>query len=226
MLNTIMEFTELNILPILLRLVLSMFIGGILGLERGLKKRPAGFRTHMLVCMGATVVMLTSEFMMERFGGSDGMRMGAQVISGIGFLGAGTIMVTGHDHISGLTTAASLWVAACVGIAVGIGFYEGAILGFVLVFSVLTFFSKIEKFLYKQAGRLDLFIVLDSVESIGEMISTAQSLGITIRKLELSGKNADDTVELSVVMNNRGKNKEHVIAQLSKNGGIRVIEES
>ncbi len=226
MLNTILEFTELNILPILLRLVLSMVIGGALGLERGLKNRPAGFRTHMLVCMGATVVMLTSEFMTKRFGSSDGMRMGAQVISGIGFLGAGTIMVTGHDHITGLTTAASLWVAACMGIAVGIGFYEGAILGFVLVFTVLTFFSRIEKYLYKQAGRLDLLILLDEVESIGEMISSAQNLGITILNLELTRKNNDESVQVRVLMRNRGKNKADIIAQLSKSGGIRTIEES
>lgn len=226
MLNTILEFTELNILPILLRLVLSMVIGGALGLERGLKNRPAGFRTHMLVCMGATVVMLTSEFMTKRFGSSDGMRMGAQVISGIGFLGAGTIMVTGHDHITGLTTAASLWVAACMGIAVGIGFYEGAILGFVLVFTVLTFFSRIEKYLYKQAGRLDLLILLDEVESIGEMISSAQNLGITILNLELTRKNNDESVQVRVLMRNRGKNKTDIIAQLSKSGGVRTIEES
>jgi len=89
-----------------------MLLGGILGIERGRKYRPAGFRTYMLVCLGTTIVMLTNQYVYERYGGGDPVRMGAQVISGIGFLGAGTIIVTGHNQVKGLTTAAGLWAAA------------------------------------------------------------------------------------------------------------------
>lgn len=203
-----------------------MLIGGVLGLERGLKRRPAGFRTHMLVCMGSTVVMLTSEYMAAKFGSGDGMRMGAQVISGIGFLGAGTIMVTGHDHVKGLTTAASLWVAACMGIAVGIGFYEGAILGFILVFLVLTLFSKLEKFLYKEAGRLELYIALDNVDCIGKLISRTNELGVMLLNLELSRKNPDNTVDIRFLIKCGGKKKTDIIALLCDSEGIKLIEET
>lgn len=221
----ILDFAKTRILPILPRLLLSMLIGGILGLERGLKRRPAGFRTHMLVCMGATVVMLTSEFMAGKFALGDGMRLGAQVISGIGFLGAGTIMVTGHDHVKGLTTAASLWIAACMGIAVGIGFYEGAIFGFILVLLVLTLFSRFEKWLYKEAGRLDLYIVLHDVACIGPLMNRTIGLGIVILNLELARKNPDNTIEIRFHIKNIGIDKTDIIAMLCEYDGIRKIEE-
>ena len=113
---------ELNSISVTVRLMLSLVCGGILGVERGRKKRPAGFRTYMLVCMGAALVMITNQYIVEVYGGSDPARMGAQVISGIGFLGAGTIIVTGRNRVKGLTTAAGLWAAACVGLSLGIGF--------------------------------------------------------------------------------------------------------
>ena len=99
-----------------IKLLLALFCGGLLGIEREQKKRPAGFRTYMLVCVGATLVMITNEFLGTRYAGIDPTRMGAQVISGIGFLGVGTIIVTGDNRVKGLTTAAGLWATACVGL--------------------------------------------------------------------------------------------------------------
>lgn len=118
---------------ILLKIVISLLLGGALGYERGMKNRPAGFRTYMLVCLGSAMVMMTNQFIFQYYDGGDIVRMGAQVISGIGFLGAGTIMVTGRQQIRGITTAAGLWAAACCGLAIGIGFYEGAVLGGVTI---------------------------------------------------------------------------------------------
>ena len=112
-----------------LRILLAILLGGIIGMERGMKNRPAGLRTYMLVCLGACIVMLTNQYVYQTYGVGDPVRMGAQVISGIGFLGAGTIIVTSRNQIKGLTTAAGLWASACVGLAVGIGLYEVAILG-------------------------------------------------------------------------------------------------
>ena len=116
-----LNLMELNEYTICLRIALSMLLGSILGAERTRKRRGAGLRTYTLVCLGATVVMMTGQFMMEYFGDTDPARLGAQVVSGIGFLGAGTILVTGAQKIKGLTTAAGLWAAACLGIAIGIG---------------------------------------------------------------------------------------------------------
>ena len=118
-----------------IRLLFSLAVGMFIGIDRGLKRRGAGIKTHVLVCLGSAIVMLTSEYMFRTFPSAkaDMARMGAQVISGVGFLGVGTIMVTGRNQVRGLTTAACLWVCACEGLAAGIGFVDGAFYGLILI---------------------------------------------------------------------------------------------
>lgn len=120
-----------TLVGIWIRLLFSLAVGMFIGIDRGLKRRGAGIKTHVLVCLGATLVMLTSEYMFRTFpdAKADMARLGAQVISGVGFLGVGTIMVTGRNQVRGLTTAACLWISACEGLAAGIGFVEGAHMG-------------------------------------------------------------------------------------------------
>ena len=128
-------YRSINDISIIIRVLLSIIIGGVIGIERGRKHHPAGFRTYMLVCLGATLVMMTNQYIYQTFSNGDISRLGAQVINGIGFLGAGTIIVTRKNQVRGLTTAAGLWSSACLGLAVGIGFYEGAIIvGFAILF--------------------------------------------------------------------------------------------
>jgi len=134
-------------LDVCLRIVLAMLIGGIIGWERESTRRPAGLRTHMLVSVGSAVVMLTGQYSFYKYLGVanvDPVRMGAQVISGIGFLGAGTIIKDGFN-IKGLTTAASLWAVACLGLCAGAGFYEGVIVGSIAIILILTVFEYLEK---------------------------------------------------------------------------------
>lgn len=114
-------FYDINIISISTRLLLAVLFGGIIGLERGSNRHPAGFRTHILVCVGATLAMMTNQYITEFFDTTDPARLGAQVITGVGFLGVGTILVTGKNRIKGLTTAAGLWASACLGLALGIG---------------------------------------------------------------------------------------------------------
>src|SRR5699024_8255754 len=120
------EIDELSGITIAFRVVLAMFVGGLIGTERDIKNCAAGIRTHRGGCLGAAVVSMTKQYVAETYTESniDITRMGAQVVSGIGFLGAGTILVTSHNRIRGLTTAAGLWAAATLGLAIGIGFYE------------------------------------------------------------------------------------------------------
>ena len=125
---------ELTAAGIWIRILAAVFFGGILGIERGMKNRPAGLRTYMLVCIGSCVVMLVNQYIYQVYHTGDPVRMGAQVISGIGFLGAGTIVVTPHNQIRGLTTAAGLWAVACVGLALGLGLYEIALAGGAAIF--------------------------------------------------------------------------------------------
>ena len=123
---------------IAVRILVAIILGGIIGMERGMKNRPAGLRTYMLVSVGACVVMLINQYAYQVYGVGDPVRLGAQVVSGIGFLGAGTIIVTSHNQIKGLTTAAGLWASACVGLAIGIGLYEVALVGGLAIYVVLT----------------------------------------------------------------------------------------
>lgn len=117
---------EVTLASAFVRLTLAVLCGGIIGMERSYKRRPAGFRTHILICIGAAITTLTSQYLylnMHYF--TDMARLGAQVVAGIGFIGAGTIIVTRRQRVKGLTTAAGLWTCAIIGLAFGGGFYEG-----------------------------------------------------------------------------------------------------
>ena len=138
---------EINLWSVLLRLILASLFGGAIGVERSTKRHAAGFRTYILVCVGATIAMLVNQFTYLTFGGGDTSRLGAQVISGIGFLGAGTILITSRSQVKGLTTAAGLWASACVGLAIGAGFYTAAIATGILIITSLTLLPKVEMFL-------------------------------------------------------------------------------
>lgn len=114
---------DMTLLSVMVRMLCAMLCGGIIGIEREYKRRPAGFRTHILICMGAAMTTLTSQYLYLCMGYyTDMARLGAQVIAGIGFIGAGTIIVTKQQRVKGLTTAAGLWVAAIVGLTLGAGF--------------------------------------------------------------------------------------------------------
>ena len=129
----------------IIRLVSAFLMGTIIGVERGIKRRGAGVKTHVLVCLSSALVMMTGEYIYMNFDRStDIARIGAQVISGVGFLGVGTIIVTGKNQVRGLTTAAGLWACACLGLAVGIGFIEGAFITLVLVMITLRFLMKVD----------------------------------------------------------------------------------
>ena len=130
--------SDISFGSIIIRLFLAFICGGILGFDREKKHQAAGFRTYILVCLGACVAMMTNQFIFESTGSGDSARLGAQVISGIGFLGAGTIIVTSRNQIKGLTTAAGLWACACLGLSIGIGFYTLSIIGEILLITIIT----------------------------------------------------------------------------------------
>jgi putative Mg2+ transporter-C (MgtC) family protein len=133
-------------LTIVLRLLLSALLGGLVGLERELYGRAAGFRTHILVSVGSTLLMLVSIHIANVWSGStaDPARIAAQVVTGIGFLGAGTI-IRERTAVRGLTTAASIWTIAAVGLSVGVGFYYAAIVTTIIVLITLYIFSRLER---------------------------------------------------------------------------------
>ena len=225
---------ELNLISMIVRVFLAVFIGGILGLERERKNRPAGFRTYILVCLGAALVMMTNQYVYHYYELGDPVRMGAQVISGIGFLGAGTIIVTGRNKITGITTAASLWAAACSGLAIGIGFYEGAIICGVVIVFVMWGLQSFETWTRKHSKYMDLYMEYDGGKSsFGEFLEYVREKRLEVSNVQMSrteffqkekGKQRTLSFTLTVVSDVKRTHAE-VIDVLSKAKGIQYIEE-
>lgn len=179
-----MELREVTYLAVLLRILAAVIIGGLIGLERGLKNRAAGMRTYMVVCLGACMVMLTNQYIYQVFGSGDPVRMGAQVVSGIGFLGAGTIIVTRRSQIKGLTTAAGLWASAGVGLALGIGFYEAALVGGFGVFFVMTLLQSLDNRVHRKVRSVEVYFELGEAVSLGDFMRHARDNSLEVRELQ------------------------------------------
>lgn len=209
------------------RLVLATGLGGLIGLEREVHNRPAGLRTHILVCLGSTLVMLVSMYGLLNFhggdasGGYDAGRIAAQVVSGIGFLGAGTILREGNS-VRGLTTAASLWMVAGIGLAVGSGLYVAAVLTTVLTIFTLRQLNRIE---VRGIGPLRDVIALRIIDRPGMIAAVASVLAkhkVDIRGVVVDNEGRDDgyaTLELSVVMPPK-TNTLLVVQELSEVDGV------
>jgi putative Mg2+ transporter-C (MgtC) family protein len=193
-------------LEIVLRLILAALLGGVIGYEREHTNRPAGFRTHILVCVGAALVMVTSEFIFERYrvaANIDPARLGAQVISGIGFLGAGTIIRDGFN-VRGLTTAASLWAVSCVGIAAGIGFYEGAVAATFMIFLTLITLKRAEKLFTRKNRYRTLIVETDNLAGqVGNVSNVFEKYGLEMKNIQLY-KNKENALMIKTIVKMTG----------------------
>ena len=218
---------ELTLGSIAIRIVVSIVLGGIIGLERGMKNRPAGLRTYMLVCLGACVVMLINQYTVQVYGTGDPVRLGAQVISGIGFLGAGTIVVTSHNQIKGLTTAAGLWASACIGLAVGIGLYEVAVIAGLAVFLVLTVLHECDYYMRSRTRMVDVYIELDQSVSLGKFIRTLRERDLEVSNILREHDTAYGEEVLSFTATVKGQkktNQAELLRILKKQEGVKYLE--
>lgn len=184
---------DLNLITVIFRTFLSILIGGIIGTERDIRNRAAGVRTHMLVCLGAAIIMMTNEYIYFEFGdaGIDVTRMSAQVVSGIGFIGAGTILVTSDNRIKGLTTAAGLWAAAAIGLAIGIGFYEIALIGGVAIISIMILLKPFKKFIHMHSNQPQITLVIRSTDGFKSFLEYTASTEVTIIDIQVENKLAE-----------------------------------
>lgn len=222
------DFFELTDLSICLRIVIAIFIGGLIGLEREAKNQPAGCRTYMLVCLGACLVMMTNQYICTIYSNGDPSRLGAQVVSGIGFLGAGTILVTRNNQVRGLTTAAGLWSSACIGLAVGIGFYNGAICAGIMIVFVMTVCKKLDDKIRCNSKYIRLYLTFDSSIAIDQFMKKCQEDGTRFIELQIIKNKRNRKHEISMIVSIRTKQRfEHnqFIRRLSENEEIRYIEE-
>lgn len=163
----------INELSVIIRLLLAFTCGLLLGLSPEYKRKPAGMRTHILVCLGAATASMTGFFAYTTLDlNIDPLRIAAQVISGIGFLGVGTIMITGRSQVQGLTTAAGLWVSAAVGISIGSGFYLGGILCTVLSLIAITVLQKVEKVAIGKGRHIDIYLEIINPNHVNQLVRT------------------------------------------------------
>lgn len=218
---------EINIVSIIVRLTLATLCGGLIGIERGRKRRPAGFRTHILVCIGATVTMITNQYVVEVMGqATDPTRLGAQVISGIGFLGAGTILVTGKQQVKGLTTAAGLWSLACIGLAIGIGFYEVAILGCLFIFGGMSILHKLDNYIMTKAKVMEFYIELDSIEGMTHLIQFIKESEMQVSCVEVMKDMVENKIGILITLKQKVRIKhEDVITILMGVEEVIYVEE-
>ncbi len=220
-----MPVRELTLLSIIIRILCAVIIGGFLGLERELKNRPAGMRTYMLVCTGACLIMLTNQYAVQAYATGDPMRLGAQVVSGIGFLGAGTIIVTRRNQIKGLTTAAGLWAAAGVGLALGIGFYEGAIVGGLAIYLVMTILQAIDNKLHKHSHRAEIYVELSPELSLRRFLSNVRELGLTVPDIQREANDGADHAYIASLRSPRNLNHLQIVELVKTIPGITYVEE-
>ena len=192
---------KLTIWELLIRLVCATLCGGIIGIDRGKKNRPAGFRTYILVCMGATLTVILGIYLSNMLlsplwaselvsgftmNSTDVSRFGAQVINGIGFLGAGTIIITGRQQVKGMTTAAGLWASACMGLAIGAGFYGAALISCLLIVLTMVVFTKLETLILHHSRNVNCYVEFEHLDDLSKIAELIKSMDIRIFDIEIT----------------------------------------
>lgn len=221
------EFSEWTGINILIRIIVSLVIGTVIGIDRGAKRRGGGARTTISVCLGATMVMLLEQYMEQIYGSDmDMTRIAAQVVSGVGFLGAGSILVSGHQ-IKGLTSAASIWTCACVGLAIGIGFLDGAVILTLFWLVGVHVAPFIENRIYRHLRYMTIYIELEDGKTINAVSRKLKEDHCRIDtfivdKPKAKGQQYQVTTTFCV---QRGVNKEEYLRSLQEMTGVSSISE-
>jgi len=221
-------FRQWNTTAIVLRLFLAVLVGGIIGTDREYRNKGAGLKTHVMVCIGAAVAMIVNEYVLRMFPDSntDLTRIGSQVISGIGFLGAGTIIVTGRNEVKGLTTAAGLWACACAGLCAGVGFAEGTLIALAFIFLSLKLLKPIDKALHRTSKFYDMYAEFEDGTSIRSFIKEMRANGWDVIDMSLtkSGSFGGHVGTLTVHLDRHGQ-KDRLKEILKEMPGLIFYEE-
>ncbi len=220
---------HLDLLSIFVRLIAAMICGGVIGLERERKRRPAGFRTHILICLGAAMTTLTSQFLVLELGlYTDMARLGAQVIAGIGFIGAGTIIITKRRQVKGLTTAAGLWAAAIVGLCCGAGFLEGAILATTIILIAELLFARLEYFIISNSRTFNLYVEYSDSSALGRVVDTIKKTGAYIVDMEITRSSREgqkNSCSVFSIRTSRKIKQKQLVLMVAKLEGVLDVEE-
>lgn len=212
---------------ITLRLLVAALLGGVVGLERENKRKTAGLRTHVLVSLGSALVMITSRYLFDQYSdivNLDPARLGAQVISGIGFLGAGTIIKQGVS-VRGLTTAASLWTVACIGLATGSGFYVAAVISAAIVYLTLVLLRKFEKVLADKTIYPEFTVKLENRPGkLGEVASHIGKIGANITNVDIEEDEETWLIVHFTLKLPKGMHRNDMLVHLKTLHGVSLVE--
>lgn len=217
-----------GIVGVAVRMLLAVICGGLIGLERESKRRSAGFRTHTLICIGASLTTLTSQYLVSMGLNTDPARLGAQVIAGMGFIGAGAIIVTSRRQVKGLTTAAGLWASAIIGLAIGTGYYEAALIAVALVLFSELVLSKLEYFIISTARSMNLYIEFATSETLDTIVEEMKRHDLTITDIEITKSRPSEGMHMSAILSLKFKKKiahENIMATISEIPGVNTVEE-
>ena len=221
---------EMDMLSVTIRLVLSVLCGGLIGIERETKRRPAGFRTHILICMGSAITILTNLYLYQVIHlYTDISRMGAQVIAGIGFVGAGTIIVTRRQHVKGLTTAAGLWTSSIIGLACGAGYAECAIFATLMVLLAELFLSKLEYRFVRQVSDVNIYVEYGRSSTIQQLVRILRSRKVPMNDMEVNRiSDGEDRFHFSAILTIRVSQKqmeEEILHRFQSVEDVLTVEE-
>lgn len=212
------------------KMLLASICGGLIGVEREMKGRPAGLKTFSLVCLGSTLIMVTNDYIYTYIsqGTGDAARMAAQVISGIGFLGAGSIIVTGHSQVKGLTTAAALWVTAAIGICIGTGFYFGGIAGLCVLYVTSFVYRWLDQKIMERSRIMKIYVEGQDEEFMLKLVRYLYTHRFKVLSLSRKPENkwyASDTCAMIELDLRRRTQHELILEDVRALDGFRYIEE-
>ncbi|WP_295762776.1 MgtC/SapB family protein [uncultured Oscillibacter sp.] len=229
MLSVFDGLRDVTIASVALRMTLAVICGGIIGIEREYKRRPAGFRTHILICLGAAMTTLTSQYLYLVLGQyTDMARLGAQVVAGIGFIGAGTIIVTRRQRVKGLTTAAGLWAAAIIGLSLGGGFYEGGLFATALIMIAELFFSRVEYRMLENAPEVNLYIEYSGNATLDELLREFRERGLKILNMGIIHSNSNEKHNACAIFTlrlHKGLDVDHLQTDIRATAGVISVRE-
>lgn len=223
---------ELSIISIFFRFLLSTGCSAMIGYERSKRRHAAGLRTHIVVCIGASSVMLLNQYLSIFFNSNaDPARLGAQVISGIGFLGAGTIVITGHQRgqrVTGLTTAAGLWASACMGLVIGSGFYEAAVIMCGFLFCVIVWLNRLEEKYLKNSTVMRFYIEYTAETPFSTILATLRKNRWHLAHLEYPGGNSCpiNSAIIDVQRSGQDSDRNALLETLRNTRGVLFVEDA
>ena len=217
------QLHELTFLSMVLRFLTATLAGAVIGYSRGKAQHAAGLRTHILVCIGAAGAMIVGEYLVSVKGfDTDAARIPAQVISGIGFLGAGSIIVTGRSHVTGLTTAAGLWASACMGLAAGAGYFSCVLVMCVLILLVLEILYKVDKHYVSQSRQMFLYLEMQRGTRMGTVLSLLNEHHVRVYAFDRLGTDTEECLgyRLNVEIEDRDLHRSDLITMMSGIDGV------